>query len=114
MIFPSMQCGTHPSSILLSDVQSRGQATESLWVFIFHAGTEEDILLEKNQIIGSIVEFNIWVQKAYFLRWSARELPLVWANMSKSSRGLRADSVLRVPVTLSDSKSTNDNHKVNE
>lgn len=41
---------------------------------------------------------------SYFLRCSAKELPLVWANMSKSSccgLGGALERVLRVPLTLS-------------
>ncbi len=42
--------------------------------------------------------------KTYFLRCSARELVLVWANMSKSSL-LRPDIEDRVPLTLSEATS---------
>ena len=37
---------------------------------------------------------------AYFLRWSASELPRVWANMSKSS-GFRQETEARALPTLS-------------
>lgn len=43
----------------------------------------------------------IWT---YFLRWSARELLLVWANMSKSS-WLRPGREDKVPLTLSEATS---------
>ena len=63
-------------------------------------------LIEINDTLNNIVRGPGLPQKqneilTYFLRCSARELLLVWANMSKSSR-LWPGRDDRVPLTLSE------------